>query len=205
MSNIPLQISNSNKKILNEFEKITFEIIDRKDSDYFKISTFNTKDLPDHKEYSNHINIVPEFRHLFEKLDEIKENNCLYWFELESKEKALELNTLLDNYRSSKGTSEYKSVPATNGNDNSNVLYVGIRQGGFRKSDNLTNIAGRIYQHLGYYHSTRTQGLQFYEYAKGKDFNITLKVVKFDEIENRYLNIIEKMIAKELKPLAGRH
>jgi len=199
--------SKINSKILSHFEEIFKLIIDNKDSDYFKISTFNTKNLPDHNKYSIHINTVPEFRHLFEKLDTIKRNNCLYWFELESKEKALELNALLDNYRSKKGTPEYKAVPATNRNDNSNVLYVGIRQGGFRQSDNLTNITGRICQHLGYYHSEETQGLQLYEYAKGKDFEITLKVVQFDKLENQYLNIIEKMIAKHesFRPLTGRH
>lgn len=208
MSNAPIKASNSNQKIFNEFEKITQQIIDNKDTDLFKISTFNTKDLPDHDKYETHINCVPEFSHLFEKLDTIEKNNCLYWFELDSIEKASEINILLDNYRLKKGTDGFKTVPATNKNHTSKILYVGIRRGGFvtrEKTLKLTNITGRMIQHLGYYHSKGTQGLQLYEYAKGEDFNITLKVVQFDNIENAYLNIIEKMVAKKLEPLTGRH
>jgi len=59
---------------------------------------------------------------------------------------------------------------------------------------------------MGYYKNSRTQGLQLVHLAKGKDFEITLNVVEFKDLENpMYLNVIEKMVADELKPLCGRH
>ncbi|MFC4633661.1 hypothetical protein ACFO3O_07065 [Dokdonia ponticola] len=96
-------------------------------------------------------------------------------------------------------------MPATNSNNYDNILYLGVRQGGYRKKDDLTNITGRINQHLGYYKAGTTQGLQLYEYAKGKDFEITLKIIEFDGIEPYLLNVIEKLLAKKMKPLSGRH
>lgn len=139
----------------------------------------------------------------------------MYWFELESNKKAEELNNLLNDYRQKKDKIlNYKTVPATNKNKDSNILYVGIRQGGGSKDKKdkegnitlgVTNIVGRINQHLGYYHVASTQGLQLYEYAKGLDFNITIKVIEFVGLDTKYLNIIEKLVAKELEPLSGRH
>lgn len=204
-----LETEEQNIKILNYFEEIVSRITNPNETSQFKIASFNTKNLPNHNNYTNHINTLSEFRYLFSPLDKI-ENNCLYWFELENENKAQQLNELLDNYRKKKGTDNYKTVPATNANTNSKVLYVGIRQGGSvnrGKGLRLTNISGRIIQHLGYYHSKGTQGLQLYEYAKGKDFEITLSVVQFNKLENKYLNIIEKMVAKHesFKPLTGRH
>lgn len=84
-------------------------------------------------------------------------------------------------------------------------MYVGIRQGG-KTLSGLTNIVGRINQHLGYYKVPTTQGLQLVHYAKGKDFQLTMNVVEFKDLENpMYLNLIEKMVADELRPLCGRH
>lgn len=205
-------VKSQSEIISKQFELIVREILERKDDDsfYHKI-VFNTNQLIDHENYTCFPNSDPRLSHLFTSLNTV-ENHCLYWFELDNIEKATVLNNLLNDYRTLKSS---KKVPATNNNTNSNVLYVGIRQGGVtgRKKDKkgsiikfgLTNIVGRINQHLGYYKVVSTQGLQLYEYAKGLDFNITIKVIEFKGLEKKYLNIIEKLVAKELEPLSGRH
>ena len=210
-----MNIANQSIIITQQFDTIVDEIIKRKNDDsfYHKIQ-FNTHQLIDHNNYKTFPNSDNRLSHLFTSLNTVR-NHCLYWFELDSIKKAIELNSLLNSYRFKKDKiPNYKTVPATNSNQNSNVLYVGIRQGGGSKDKKdkegnvilgLTNIVGRINQHLGYYHVASTQGLQLYEYAKGLDFNITIKVIEFVGLETKYLNIIEKLVAKELKPLSGRH
>lgn len=206
-----MKLEKENKLIEKQFSDIAKTIIQNKSNDnfYHKL-TFNTNQLIDHENYKIYPNSSAVLVDQFKPLNIIKENHCLYWFELENKEKALTLNGLIDDYREL----NIKTVPATNKNDNSHILYVGIRQGGARanKKDKdgniilgLTNIVGRINQHLGYYHSKSTQGLQLYEYAKGKDFNITIKVIEFEGLDSKYLNTIEKLVAKEFEPLCGRH
>ena len=199
-----MNITESQKIIDREIKAIVDTIYQNRDNDefYYK-GTFNTKDLPHHNNYSYYPNQDKHFRNvLFERLDKITANHCLYWFELESEEKAKEFNGLLNNYRKVEGC---KTVPATSRNKNSKVLYLGVRQGGYRKRDNLTNITGRMLQHLGYYKEAGTQGLQIYEYAKESDFNLTIKIVEFEGLKPYALNVIEKLLAKEMKPICGRH
>ncbi|WP_422104632.1 hypothetical protein [Winogradskyella sp.] len=206
MNNIEREIN----KIEYCFKSIVGRIITNKMASCYS-KTFNTKilkpfqygkDINDQDWYSP--NTDSDFRYFFEELD-LKKNHCLYWFELESNDKANALNILLNNYRREKGIKHNRVVPATNKNENSNVLYVGIRRGAL-KPKIPTNIVGRINQHLGYYKVTSTQGLQLVHYARGLDFEITLNVVEFEGLDNPiYLNIIEKMMADKLKPLCGRH
>lgn len=187
----------------NLLESIVAKIVN-KDFDDFYSKKFNTKDLPEHKNFSVSPNTYLPFRYMFEELD-LKENHCLYWFELETVAKAQALNNLIDNYRLKKNEPFYRTVPATNKNKESNVLYVGVRRGHKNKAG-LKNIVGRINQHLGYYKSNKTQGLQLYHYAKGLDFEININVVEFKDLVNpMYLNLIEKMVADKLEPLCGRH
>lgn len=177
----------------------------------FYSKQFNTKDLKAYEYNKNRKdkdwyspNTDKNFGYLFKELD-LKENHCLYWFELETLEKTKALNNLINNYRLKKGQEDYRVVPSSNKNVNSKVLYVGIRRGAKSKSG-LTNIVGRINQHLGYYKVQSTQGLQLIHYAQGLDFQITLNVVEFEDLENpMYLNLLEKMVADKLIPLCGRH
>jgi hypothetical protein len=197
--NIKSEINFIEKKL----ESIVNKIV-KKEVDSFYSKKFNTKDLKEYQEDRYSPNIDLDFRYFFEELDN-KENHCLYWFELETENKAIELNNSMNNYRLKKDSPNYRTVPATNKNEKSNVLYVGIRRGK-QKPSNLSNIVGRINQHMGYYKVARTQGLQLVHYAKGLDFEITLNVVEFKDLKNpMYLNLIEKMVANKLEPLSGRH
>src|SRR5690606_5974724 len=124
--------------------------------------------------------------------------HCVYWFEIKTMELASELNTLLDNNRNELNLNK-RLVPVINKNTDSNILYVGIRRGGKRKYDGLSNIAGRIIQHLGYYVKGSTQGLQLIHWTNKADLDIKLNVVEFKDLPNIYLNVVEKLIAHKLK------
>lgn len=202
-----LNVKRQQAIIDKEVEEIVNRIYKNKDNDtFYHKGTFNTQNLPDHKEYKYSPNIDNNFREIiFDKLNAITKNHCLYWFELKSIEKTKELNSLMDKYRKKKNEIFYKKVPASNNNSKTNILYLGVRQGGYRKRDGLTNIEGRINQHLGYYDKKTTQGLQLYEYAKEESFEITLKVVEFKGLEPYLLNVIEKLLAKKMMPISGRH
>jgi len=86
--------------------------------------TFKISDLPNHEDFTVDVNTHINSRDIFTELDKIK-CDCLYWFDLKTVEQAKELNNLLNKYRETnvKGSESYRSVPATNRNDNSNVLY----------------------------------------------------------------------------------
>lgn len=199
-----IDIENEIAKIDDVFESISNDIVNKK-MDFYSES-FNIKDLPNNNGFKVHPNTLPEFNYLFRPLDK-KNNDCLYWFELETVEKAIELNNILNKYRLSniKGNAEYRNIPATNSNEMSNVLYVGIRRKSKSKNPNLTNIVGRINQHLGYYKNQNTQGLQLIHFAENCDFKLKLNVVEVISSNDIYLNIIEKKVANKLKPLCGRH
>ena len=198
-----INITESQKIIDKEIQAIVNTIYENRDNDnFYHKGTFNTKDLPDHENYTVDLNKDAYFRGIiYSLLENINANHCIYWFELESDVKASELNTLLCNYRDTKA----KKVPATNKNFNSRILYLGKRYGGYRITDGLTNIVGRMNIHLGYYKQPGTQGLQLYEYARGKDFNITIKVVEIEGLETYCLGVIEKLLAKRMLPLCGRY
>ena len=126
-------------------------------------------------------------------------NPCIYWFEADNESKAEEMIRDLNTFKAKKTG---RSIPAKNNNYGGKCLYIGIRQGGTRKKDSFSFIAGRISIHLGYYHVPTTQGLNLAHWAKEK---ITLKVMVLPKEASIYLNILEKLYAKQLKPLCGRH
>jgi len=182
----------------SKFDKLAQEVINEAET-----FTFNLKDLPDLNNYKTDIRKDLNFTQIFEILDK-KSKNCIYWFEVESTNHCENLQVLLNENRESLLVN-FRTVPVRNSNTNSNILYVGIRRGGRRQRDNLSNISGRIITHLGYYDKGSTQGLQLIHWAKDIDCKINLKVVEFEDLPNDYLNTIEKIIAFKLKPMCGKH
>lgn len=186
--------------LLNEIAQNIYE--NRNNDSFYHKLEFNTNQLINHEGYTKFVNCHGELAPIFNDLNLIKENHCLYWFELENEETTHNLILDMDSYRHKK----LKKVPASNKNKNSNILYVGVRQGGYVKSKKLTNITSRICQHLGYYDKPSTQGLQLYEYSRDKNYKIIVKVIEFKRFTfARYLNIIEKKVAQKLNPLCGSH
>jgi hypothetical protein len=166
--------------------------------------TFNTQELPPLANFSTDIRQEAAFKNMFELLN-TKKGFCIYWFECETPEIAFDL---VNTFKSKKEymASNKRTVPPINGNKNSNVLYVGVRQGGFRRKDGLTNISGRMIQHLGYYDKGSTGALQLVHWIdKSQSTQITLNVFELNLQEKEYLYIIEKLFAISLKPLLGKH
>lgn len=166
--------------------------------------SFNLKDLPDTDDFKLDLRKHEKFQNIFDELNK-KTSSCLYWFEIDSNENCSSLIQLLDKKRKSL-KKQLRTVPAKNKNTDSKVLYVGIRRGGIRKRDGLTNISGRILIHLGYYDKGRTQGLQLVHWAVESGFTVQLNVVQFEDgFPNEYLGALEKIMAHKLKPLCGKH
>jgi len=198
-----MEVNQHEKVIENHFNAMVDRLLCGETPHYYS-QKFNIKDLPDCQNFNHSPNLDPRFRYLFEELDTM-DKSCLYWFKVQNEEKAAELNNKINKYRLNRGLDGYRSIPATNKNERGTILYVGIRRGGKTKYG-LTNIVGRINQHLGYYKTATTQGLQLIHCAKNFDCEITLNVVQFEDLQNNmYLNIIEKKVAQRLKPLCGRH
>jgi hypothetical protein len=169
--------------------------------------SFHSYELPNYQDYRIDIREDGKFTNHFNKLNSFI-GHSLYWFELNTNEDAIQLMHLLNDKRYPLWDREIdkRKVPVDNVNANSNILYVGVRQGGKpRKKDNLTNISGRIIQHLGYYDKGSTQGLQLVHWAKEANVDIKINVIHFGNIQKEYLYILEKLFALELKPLCGKH
>lgn len=187
-----------NDILKDKFDQLAEEVINQAET-----FTFNLKDLPDINNYQTDIRKDLNFTQIFDALDK-KINNCIYWFEAETNHHCNNLQVLLNENRELLSLN-FRTVPVKNSNTDSNILYVGIRRGGQRKRDHLSNISGRIAIHLGYYDKGSTQGLQLIHWAKNVDCKIHLKVVEFEDLPNDYLNTIEKILAFKLKPLCGKH
>lgn len=164
---------------------------------------FNLSNLPDTNNYSTNILDSGTFREIFDDLNK-KRKNCIYWFELQNEQECDALILRLNNKREFL-KNNFRVIPPKNKNQNSKILYLGIRRGGIRKKDNLTNISGRIVQHLGYYVKGSTQGLQLVHWCKGIDLNINLNVVELEDLPNDYLNVVKKILSYHLKPMCGKH
>lgn len=185
----------------NEFEKI---LGDAHTKHSFRIDCVQMQNEP--RLTSRLDNVIQHqlFKELFAEIKAIT-SPALYWFEADTPEIATTLRNELDEFRKTspqKGSEGWRSVPAQNDNQGSSVLYVGVRQGGYTKKHELSNIGGRILIHLGYYKVGTTQGLQLCYWAKHP---LTLNVIALNNVDNDYLYILEKLFAIKLKPLCGRH
>ena len=187
--------------ILKEIiEKPTFSFDDLFEKDV-KLHSFEIDcSLLKFPQYEHYFDAYGE-NQMFNLIESLKEIDkpCLYWFEAENEEKASNLILALNDFRLN--NPKNRTIPAKNRNINSKCIYVGIRQAGKRK-DGFTNIAGRMVIHFGYYKVPSTQGLQLVYWAKEK---IKLTVMELPSESSIFLNVLEKELAKKLKPLCGRH
>ncbi len=165
--------------------------------------SFNLSDLPSY-DSPEKIRTHVKFEKMFTSLDS-KRTSCLYWFELSDNESCNKLIEVLNANRQTL-MERNRTVPVRNYNCDSNVLYVGIRRGGYTKKWQLSNISGRMIQHFGYYEKGRTQGLQLAHWAIDAGLDIKLNIIQFeDDFPNAYLEAFEKIVAYKLRPLCGKH
>ncbi|MCZ8145839.1 hypothetical protein [Flavobacterium sp.] len=137
----------------------------------------------------------------------------LYWFETETAEEVMHLNEALNQFRLLQKSDDpnRRVVPAVNRKflnkslEPSKILYVGKRHEGHRKRDGLTNISGRMVIHFGYYPKGTTQGLQLAHWCTTYTGTLRLKVIALPNEAKEYLELLEKTLAKQLRPLCGQH
>ncbi len=156
--------------------------------------------IPSVKEFDFHNRKSGYLKDIFTNLDSISVHS-LYWFEIVQPNKSKEIKKTFADYKLRKAE-HGRTVPASNKTETSKILYVGIRRGGVRKRDGFTNIGTRVFQHLGYYSKVSTQALQLARWCNEK---LVLNVLPLPEVTKEYLNILEKLLAIELKPIVGKH
>lgn len=76
-----------------------------------------------------------------------------------------------------------------------NFLYVGKVK---------RNFGGRIIQHLGFYKTPKTKGLQLYCWAKPLKLQLRLHAFEFNDEANEMISILEKGLSLKLKPILGK-
>lgn len=192
------------KEIIDKQVKIIVDKILKK-TDCFKICRFHLSELPESDNWENHSSKDSVFTKHVDVLKNYK-GDCLYWFNCDTVEEALKLDNALANYRNGKKKKGYRAVPTSNkyiGKDK--TIYVGVRRGTTAKKPKVSNVLGRINQHLGYYKQPKTQGLQLLHWARELDVNISIYVVHFENKLGALLYVLEKEVSKRLIPHCGRH
>ncbi len=152
----------------------------------------NGKKLPEHIE----TNIFKPL-HQFDR-DEVKINSCpcLYVFELhdiKDRDRVLKAFTSEEEDKINRKLPALKSPPPI-----SKYLYVGKVE---------KEVGGRLVTHLGYYQSSGNHGLQLAFWAKElrPPLMLNIHVYRFTSDMKPYIQSFEKMLAKELNPIIGKH
>lgn len=147
------------------------------------------------EDYLNH-NITEsiQFFGLFKELMEIK-GPVLYWYEIISNHSNDEIINALQVYEQQQN---HRAIPVfyKGYNRDTRILYVGKCKEKFW---------GRVIQHLGYFNTPTTQGLQLYHWAKELHLEVKLHALEFTEDMADIMPIVESYFAKRLHPLVGKH
>lgn len=133
------------------------------------------------------------FKNLFVDLKKI-EGPVLYYWEVTSNHTSAEIVERIKKYANSENS---KAIPAIKKNyPISKNLYVGKVK---------KHIWGRFVQHLGFYKVQRTQGLQLFYWAKELCLGLKVTVLEFEPDMINLMDVLEREMAKELKPILGKH
>lgn len=135
-----------------------------------------------------------QYKDLFKKLMEIK-GPVLYWYEIMSDHTGDDIINALREYGQKEN---HRAIPVfyKNHNKSTRILYVGKCKGRFW---------GRVIQHLGYFTTPSTQGLQLYHWAKDLRLELDLHALEFDDDMVDIMPIVESYFAKCFHPLIGKH
>ena len=147
--------------------------------------------------YLDKVNITKDgdFSEYFQKMIEYENFPAVYFFEINDTVEKEEIVTLIK-----KVNEEFQlNIPAQNYTlKNQGVLYVG----------KVKSCAwGRLIQHLGYHKNRKSHGLQLDFWAKEIKSELKLKytVMFFEENIKEDINILERILAKKLNPIIGKH
>lgn len=134
------------------------------------------------------------YKEKFDSLKNIK-GPAVYWFEILSETNQSDLiNSLADYSR----IDNHRAVPIIKKTycPTSNNLYVGKVK---------RNFYGRVIQHLGYFKTAATQGLQLCHWANNLSLKLRLHVIEFESDMEDMMPAVEQHFALVLKPLLGKH
>lgn len=170
------QISQNGPKIVFSFE-IDIKMLDSKYLDKVDI----TKD--------------GDFAVNFQEMINHEKLPALYFFEINEIIEKSEIITLIKNVNEK----FQLNIPAQNNTSkNKGILYVG----------KVKSCAwGRLIQHMGYHKNRKSHGLQLDFWAKEIKTELKLKytVMFFEENIADDISILERILAKSLNPIIGRH
>ena len=174
---------------------------------YFEIEC---KDLPLPRYEGESIYKYNSLKDFFSNLNVHKDYPYVYWFEVTDHITCEEIREIIRKYtdeirneiflKVDKNSRNFYSVPAMTKHikkRDSKVLYVGKVK---------KDLAGRLVPHLGYYHrSPNTQGLQLSRWAKDLNLNLKFHFIRLPKELKELTSFYEFQIAKDLKPILGRH
>lgn len=179
------------------------ESIETLNQTQFSIESNEIKKIHINKDYFNKKFFTQNITENIDDFIHLKSINTpiLYWFEIPDTKYNQELRQSYEKYReeTKNGTLEYRNTSAykTKIDDNSTTLYVGKVEKTFW---------GRLVTHLGYNKSKRTAGMQlFHWYDIIKYGNLELNYIVFDNTMKDLIIILEKKLARQLKPLIGKY
>lgn len=170
------------------------------------IATFGKTLLSGHKDYQHFdvicddllkeylVNDVRKSEAFVGVFNKLQEGPALYWIEVISSTSKDEILHAIRNYKS---LEERRNAPAVKKRvADSAILYVGKVKGHFW---------GRLVQHMGFNRSPNTQGLQLAHWGRNMKLKVKFHVLTFEEDMAPYMSILELALAKELKPMLGKH
>lgn len=143
----------------------------------------------------NHIDITKseKYSKIFDEMKEMVDP-CAYYFEIQTNHLTEEIIASIRKYSESENS---KSIPAIKKTiPESKILYVGKVKRHF---------FGRFIQHLGFYKVNKTQGLQLFYWAKELGIDLKLTVMEFEPEMINLMEVVENDLAKQLKPILGKH
>lgn len=155
---------------------------------YYHIKCENLEDF-----LSKDITQSVQYQDLLQDLMQIK-GPVLYWYEITSSHSNNDIIKTLKEYKQKK----QRATPVIYKNYDrlTKILYVGKCK---------ENFWGRVIQHLGYYKTPTTQGLQLFHWAKELRLEVRLNALEFASDMKDIMPVIELFFAKQLHPLVGRH
>lgn len=190
INNIEDLIKTKSQLISEIFSKISIN------GSIHKISfTIDEKNLD--SKYLDKVNITldGDFSSSFQEMIKYDKYPALYFFEINELIAKQEIINLIKNVNEK----NQLNIPALNKtSDNKGVLYVG----------KVKSCAwGRLIQHLGYHKNRKSHGLQLDYWAKEMKTELKIKytVMYFEEDLADDINVLERILAKSLKPIIGKH
>lgn len=191
--------------IINDILQNQIKIIQNQKPEIHKIETPIDFSNISEQNFKNGIRV--NMKSLHSKLNEIKESS-IYIFNINSN---ISYESIIEKYNNFPNKYNLKLPPLKQKADKkSRVLYIGKREGGYRKKHDYSFLAGRINHHLGFFINKKdelvtTSSLQLFHWAKDLDLKLSLQIITFDGNIKYQLGAIEKEIALVKKPIIGSH